>query len=53
LVPVTDEEFEASLHQEPTPLVPDTADIWLGPDQWIDPRKGDLWALIQSLDVTE
>lgn len=42
-VPVTDAEFEASLHPEENP------DIWLSEDKWIDPRKGDLWALIDSL----
>ena len=49
LQPVTDEDFEQSLHPEPTELVPDPSGIWLNEEAWIDPRKGDLFELIQSL----
>jgi len=44
-----DAEWEQSLHPEPTPVCPDTSDIWLAEDKWVDPRRGDLFMLIQSL----
>ena len=49
LVPVSDEVFDASLHPEPTDAIPDPSDIYVAEDRWVDPRKGDLFALVQSL----
>ncbi len=40
---VTQEEWEASKHPDGEPLV------WVPNDKWTDPRKGDLFALIDSL----
>ena len=50
LMPVSDEVFDASLHPEPTDAMPDTSDVYVAEDKWVDPRKGDLFALVQSLD---
>ena len=50
---VPDEEFIASLHPEPMEQLPDTSDTWLSEDKWVDPRKGDLFALVQSLQSRE
>jgi len=41
---VTDAEFDASLKQDGAGM-----DQWVPPTDWADPRKGDLFALIQSL----
>lgn len=41
----TDEEFEASLHVDDNPEA-----LFLARDDWADPRKGDLFILIDSLE---
>jgi hypothetical protein len=44
LLKVSDEDFEASLKQ------PGQQDIFCTADNWADPRKGDLFRLIESLE---
>lgn len=46
--PHTDEEFEASLHPRDAQGNP-IPDEWIKESEWIDPRKGELHALIDAL----
>lgn len=49
LLKVSDEDFNRSLHpQEGT--YAGREDVWVPADEWVDPRKGDLFELIESLE---
>lgn len=47
-VQVSDEEFKASLHYDEGPHA-GRDDVWLPREAWVDPRKGDLFAIVESL----
>ena len=44
--PVTDEEFQASLYRDGNV----DGGIFLPREEWSDPRKGDLFALVELLE---
>ena len=52
LINTPDEEFKASLHPQEGEFM-GREDIFLKAEDWVDPRKGDLFVLVESLNITE